>query len=145
MNDKEIILTRDGLKKLAPNVDWPVVGGTQANTRYSPLTQVNTSNVNRLGIAWDLPQGNNLSSWKDYPVVVGRTTEVSQRGHPTHRVAAQGQRPSDIEGDQHLGEVAGELVDAVGAHRRPPRSTVAAVVIADDADAVALAIEALAG
>jgi sulfocyanin len=58
-------------------VDWPAVGGTQANTRYSPLAQVNTSNVNKLGIAWDLPEGHNLSSWEDDPVVVGGTMYIT--------------------------------------------------------------------
>ena len=32
--------------------DWPVTGGTPANERYSPLTQINTDNVARLRVAW---------------------------------------------------------------------------------------------
>lgn len=31
---------------------WRVTGGTKENTRYSSLTQIDTSNVNRLEIAW---------------------------------------------------------------------------------------------
>jgi alcohol dehydrogenase (cytochrome c) len=58
-------------------VDWPVVGGTQSNTRYSPLTQVNNSNVSKLGIAWDRSEGSNLSAWEDYPVVVGGTMYIT--------------------------------------------------------------------
>jgi sulfocyanin len=53
------------------------VGGPRNNSRYSPLTQVNTSNVNQLGIAWALPEGNNLSGWETYPVVVNGTMYIT--------------------------------------------------------------------
>lgn len=59
------------------NVDWPNFGNTMDNTRYSPLTQVSTSNVSKLGIAWARPQGSDLSSWEDYPVVVGGTMYIT--------------------------------------------------------------------
>ena len=36
----------------APNVDWPVVAGNPAGTRYSALKQINASNVNQLQVAW---------------------------------------------------------------------------------------------
>jgi len=32
--------------------DWPVYGGTSENNHYSPLTQINRSNVQRLQVAW---------------------------------------------------------------------------------------------
>ncbi len=32
--------------------DWPVYGGTPENNRYSPLTQINRGNVQRLQVAW---------------------------------------------------------------------------------------------
>ena len=32
--------------------EWQVVGGTAANARYSPLDQINSSNVGNLGGAW---------------------------------------------------------------------------------------------
>jgi quinoprotein glucose dehydrogenase len=34
------------------NADWPAYGGTAAGTRFSPLTQINTSNVKKLRVAW---------------------------------------------------------------------------------------------
>jgi sulfocyanin len=61
----------------AANSDWPIFGNTQTNTRYSTLTQVNTSNVGKLGIAWARPQGPNLTAWEDYPVVVGQTMYIT--------------------------------------------------------------------
>ena len=33
-------------------VDWPVYGGQKADDHYSPLTQINRSNVGRLRVAW---------------------------------------------------------------------------------------------
>jgi len=34
------------------NQEWPVVGGGLGDERYSPLSQINTRNVNNLGAAW---------------------------------------------------------------------------------------------
>src|SRR5580700_8923506 len=35
-----------------PNREWPVYGGNPEGTRYSPLKQINRSNVGRLRVAW---------------------------------------------------------------------------------------------
>lgn len=35
-----------------PNQDWPIYGGNSQNTHYSPLAQINKSNVKRLELAW---------------------------------------------------------------------------------------------
>ena len=42
-----------------PATDWPAYGGDTANTRYSPLNQINAGNVTRLAQAWafDTSQG----------------------------------------------------------------------------------------
>ena len=37
--------------------DWVTYGLTQAETRFSPLTEMNTSNVGRLGLAWSYEVG----------------------------------------------------------------------------------------
>jgi hypothetical protein len=44
----------------------------------------------------------------------------------------------DAEGYEQVGEVGGEPVDVVGVHRCRPGVAVAAVVVADDPDAVAV-------
>jgi len=36
----------------APPVDWRVAGGDPGNTRFSPLDQINTTNVPQLRVAW---------------------------------------------------------------------------------------------
>src|SRR5262249_52101127 len=38
-------------------IDWPSYGGGPTQTRYSPLTQINTSNVGSLKIAWTYQTG----------------------------------------------------------------------------------------
>ncbi len=42
-------------------LDWPTYGGNNAGNRYSPLTQINTSNVQQLRLAWtyDTDENNN--------------------------------------------------------------------------------------
>src|SRR4029079_5821673 len=38
-------------------VDWPSYGGGPTQTRYSPLTQINTENVASLKVAWTYDTG----------------------------------------------------------------------------------------
>ncbi|WP_021025276.1 glucose/quinate/shikimate family membrane-bound PQQ-dependent dehydrogenase [Comamonas sp. B-9] len=39
------------------DADWPAYGRTQAGVRYSPLTQINDGNVNKLQLAWKYQTG----------------------------------------------------------------------------------------
>jgi quinoprotein glucose dehydrogenase len=43
---------RQKLPKKNAGHDWPIYGGTSENNHYSPLTQINRSNVQRLKVAW---------------------------------------------------------------------------------------------
>ena len=52
------------------NVDWSLLGNSYDNTRWSDLTQINTSNVQQLGLAWSQQEGPNLAGWETDPVVV---------------------------------------------------------------------------
>jgi quinoprotein glucose dehydrogenase len=51
------------------NHDWPVYGGTTENNHFSPLTQINRGNVQRLSVAWtyDSEESGGLQS---SPIVV---------------------------------------------------------------------------
>ncbi len=51
--------------------DWQVYGGTSQNNRFSPLTQINRRNVQRLAVAWtfDSEESGGLQT---SPIVVGR-------------------------------------------------------------------------
>jgi alcohol dehydrogenase (cytochrome c) len=60
-------------KAAAAANDWPNFGNTTDNTRYSTLTQVNKSNVAKLGLAFTVPEGKNVATWETYPVEVGGT------------------------------------------------------------------------
>lgn len=58
-----------------PRGDWPVTGGDAGNTRWSPLDQIDRSNVGRLRVAWtyrtgDLP-ANGRGEIQATPIVVG--------------------------------------------------------------------------
>ena len=56
--------------------EWPTVNGTLDGQRYSPLTQIDTSNVKGLKVAWRFRVAKTLGS-EDYPVVVGHTAYVT--------------------------------------------------------------------
>ena len=51
--------------------DWPIYGGTSQNNHFSPLTQINRSNVQQLTVAWtfDSEESGGLQT---SPIVVGR-------------------------------------------------------------------------
>src|SRR5213083_715913 len=55
-----LLLLATGCASQGPNADWRVAGGDPGNTRFSPLDQINTTNVAQLRVAWvyhtgDLP------------------------------------------------------------------------------------------
>src|SRR5579871_3637973 len=52
------------------NRDWPVYGGSPEDNRYSPLSQINRSNVNKLQIAWTYDSGE-TGGLQTSPLVVG--------------------------------------------------------------------------
>src|SRR5580693_2276859 len=58
-------------------------------------------------------------------------------------MSGKGKGVCDTEGYQQVGEVGGELVDVVGVHRCCRGVAVAAVVVADDPDAVAVLMKQL--
>ena len=62
---------------------WPAYGGDSANTRYSPLSRINTSTVNRLKVAWVLQFGT-LEAQESTPVVVGDTLYVTTSAGPRY-------------------------------------------------------------
>src|SRR5690242_18509995 len=51
--------------------DWPVYGGDSLNDHYSPLTQINRSNVGKLHVAWTYDSGE-AGGMQTSPIVVGK-------------------------------------------------------------------------
>src|SRR5262245_28336968 len=68
----------------------------------------------------------------------GWATKVGQGHHAAHGMSGKGKGACDAEGCEHVGEVGGESVEVVAVHRSGRRVAVAAVVVADDPDAVAV-------
>lgn len=54
-----------GADSARPNVDWPNYAGDKGGSRYSPLDQINRSNVSRLEVAWTYHTGEKT---KDAPI-----------------------------------------------------------------------------
>src|SRR6516164_542900 len=50
--------------------DWPIYGGTSDNNHYSPLAQINRTNVKKLHVAWGYDTGES-GGLQTSPIVVG--------------------------------------------------------------------------
>jgi quinoprotein glucose dehydrogenase len=76
-----------------PIADWPYYGGDAGGSRYSPLTQINKSNVTELTVAWEYHTGDvsdgsggrRKSAFEATPIVVDGTMYPST---PFNRVVA---------------------------------------------------------
>ncbi len=65
--------------------DWPTYGGQKADDHYSPLTQINRSNVADLKVAWSFDTGEKGVGLQTSPLIVGRTLYAYT---PTQKVIA---------------------------------------------------------
>src|SRR3970040_1609065 len=63
----------EALKKAGTGDDWITYGLNQAETRFSPLTDINTTNVNRLGLAWSYEVGSGGGGQEATPLVADGT------------------------------------------------------------------------
>jgi len=52
-----IVLLAGGLQSQGTLQEWPFYGGDQAGTKFSPLADVNTTNVAKLAVAWEWTNG----------------------------------------------------------------------------------------
>ena len=70
----------------ASGIDWPGFGRTYGEQHFSPLAQIDSRNVGRLGLAWyiDLPPGNAATE----PVEVGGVLYYAQGLSIIHAVDA---------------------------------------------------------
>ena len=53
-----------------PQTEWPVYGGQLAQDHYSPLTQINRTNVRNLQVAWTFDTGE-TGGMESSPIIVG--------------------------------------------------------------------------
>ncbi len=62
-----LMLVLHGAAQVAalPSSDWPVTGGDPGGMRYSPLADINRTNVAQLQVAWTYRHGDYRSGWPD--------------------------------------------------------------------------------
>ncbi|MEG9433237.1 outer membrane protein assembly factor BamB family protein [Terriglobus sp. ADX1] len=51
------------------SADWNVYGGNKAGQRYSPLTQINRTNVKQLRVAWTFDTGESRAGLQTHPLI----------------------------------------------------------------------------
>jgi PQQ-dependent dehydrogenase (methanol/ethanol family) len=66
----------DALLKSAPGDEWLTYGLTQSEARFSPLKDINTTNVSRLGAAWSYEVGSGGGGQEATPLVSNGTIYV---------------------------------------------------------------------
>ncbi|ADV84989.1 Quinoprotein glucose dehydrogenase [Terriglobus saanensis SP1PR4] len=66
------------------NQDWPIYNGRTTGDHYSPLTQINRTNVKTLKQAWTFDTGDQ-GIWESSPLIVGRTLFIAT---PTGSIVA---------------------------------------------------------
>lgn len=76
--------TSKGSPPAKSSTDWPVSGGQSADDHYSPLSQINRTNVKDLAIAWKYDSGE-TGGMETSPIIVGR---VLYAYTPTQKVIA---------------------------------------------------------
>jgi alcohol dehydrogenase (cytochrome c) len=86
-----VLVPTSSAEHATEDVDWPYVNGTLDGQRYSPLTQIDTSNVKTLKVAWRFRV--KTPGAENYPVIVGRTAYVTTTyGHIYALDAATGKQ-----------------------------------------------------
>ncbi|MDF3808801.1 MULTISPECIES: PQQ-dependent dehydrogenase, methanol/ethanol family [Rhodopseudomonas] len=72
----------------ATSKDWPTIGLDYAETRFSKLDQINTDNVNKLGLAWSYPLESSRGV-EATPVVVDGIMYVTASWSVVHAIDAR--------------------------------------------------------
>lgn len=86
------VATGQGGRTRSRPVEWPVYGGSAASDRYSPLAQIDRSNVNRLEVAWTFDSGES-GGFQVNPIVVDGVLYSTTPGHRAVAIdAANGRR-----------------------------------------------------
>ena len=68
-----------------PEQPWPVYGCGPLDNRYTPLKQINTSNVGKLKVAWTYDTQDGAGDTQTQPIMVnGAVYGVT----PTHKIVA---------------------------------------------------------
>jgi quinoprotein glucose dehydrogenase len=79
------LLVLTAISCLAADRDWPAYGGGPAGTRYSPLKQIDRSNIARLHVAWTYDTNDGPGDPQTQPILVNGTLYGVT---PTHKTIA---------------------------------------------------------
>jgi alcohol dehydrogenase (cytochrome c) len=71
------------VKAVANSDEWAIAGHDYANTRFSPLKQINSENASKLSLAYSFSLGS-LRSNESSPIVIGNTLYVSTSWGPKY-------------------------------------------------------------
>lgn len=74
------------------DTDWAVYGGNAMGQRYSPLTQINRTNVTKLRMAWTFPAGD-AGAVQTHPLIAGRRMFVYSPTQVVHALDAATGKP----------------------------------------------------
>ena len=74
------MVPRSGVNTVNTNTDWPSYGNSAKGTRYSPLDQINSSNVGNLELAWTYRTGAG-GAFKATPLMVGELLYMCTGGN----------------------------------------------------------------
>jgi glucose dehydrogenase len=69
---RSVMAANSGAPKKGERADWPVYGGDALDDRYSPLSQINRSNIHELKVAWIFDTGE-PGGLQTNPLIIGRT------------------------------------------------------------------------
>lgn len=62
--------SRRGTTTIVKELNWPAYGGAESGDHYSPLTQINQSNVAHLRVAWTFDTGERNAGFESSPLIV---------------------------------------------------------------------------
>src|ERR1700730_3594490 len=83
-----VLIVSLALPKLQAQNDWPTYGHDPGGQRFSPLKQINTTNVSKLSPAWSYQmkkEGEPFRLSQSIPIMVNGVVYL---GYPYNRVAA---------------------------------------------------------
>ena len=94
--------------------EWPLITGSDAGTRYSPLDQINAANFNTLKVAWEW-DGKDVPPGVEIGEINARGLPIYVDGHAHHRVGPAPHRRVARPGHRQ------DAVDVPGADDAAPR------------------------
>jgi len=78
---------------LVQNVDWPMKGHDDTDSHFSPLKQISTANIDRLGLAWSLDLTDERGALEATPLAVDGVIYFPGSGSVVYAIDAVSGKP----------------------------------------------------